>query len=51
MIIGLLMNGIIDGFIFGQMSGMINALRENETEVTLNDEDISWIGKNLCVLN
>ncbi|XP_013181601.1 PREDICTED: sugar transporter ERD6-like 6 [Papilio xuthus] len=40
---GLTICGLSDGFIFGQMSGMVDALRGKEIGISLNDSDISWI--------
>ncbi|XP_046962264.1 facilitated trehalose transporter Tret1-like [Vanessa cardui] len=41
--ISLAISCISDGFIFGQMSGMINGLQSKESTITLTSEDISWI--------
>ncbi|XP_050674130.1 uncharacterized protein LOC126971776 [Leptidea sinapis] len=40
---GLMMCSISDGYIFGQMSGMIDSLRSPDSSIRLTDDDISWI--------
>ncbi|XP_014360778.2 sugar transporter ERD6-like 12 [Papilio machaon] len=39
----LILCSISDGFIFGQMSGMVDDLRGKESQITLNDADVSLI--------
>ncbi|CAG9578213.1 unnamed protein product [Danaus chrysippus] len=41
---GLALSSMSDGFIFGQMSGMINVLREDDSPIFLSEDDVSWIG-------
>ncbi|XP_047509727.1 sugar transporter ERD6-like 6 [Pieris napi] len=44
---------ISDGFIFGQMSGMTDALRASNSTIPLTDDDISWIASTInitCVI-
>ncbi|XP_038214563.1 sugar transporter ERD6-like 6 [Zerene cesonia] len=40
---GLMFINISDGYIYGQMSGMIDALRAPNSAIPVTDEDISWI--------
>ncbi|CAH0714175.1 unnamed protein product, partial [Brenthis ino] len=40
---GLALCAVSDGFIFGQMSGMIDALRDESSTIKLTDDDISTI--------
>ncbi|XP_068632755.1 probable metabolite transport protein CsbC [Battus philenor] len=42
-IIGLIICSISDGFIFGQMSGMVDALLKKDGEMSLTNSDVSWI--------
>ncbi|CAK1601260.1 unnamed protein product [Parnassius mnemosyne] len=46
-IIGLTLCSISEGFIFGQMSGMVNALRGANSEIALSEDDISWIASTI----
>ncbi|CAG9578215.1 unnamed protein product [Danaus chrysippus] len=39
----LALSSMSDGFIFGQMSGMINVLREDDSPIFLSEDDVSWI--------
>ncbi|XP_068632819.1 uncharacterized protein [Battus philenor] len=41
--LGLTLCGISDGFVFGQMSGMINSLRGKDDQMSLSDDNVSWI--------
>lgn len=45
MVIGLAFCSLSDGFIFGQMSGMVDALSGKDDSIPLTDDEISWIGK------
>ncbi|XP_013176731.1 PREDICTED: probable metabolite transport protein CsbC isoform X1 [Papilio xuthus] len=52
-IVGLIFCSISDGFIFGQMSGMVDDLRGKESEITLSDADVSLIASIInatCIL-
>ncbi|XP_038214564.1 sugar transporter ERD6-like 4 [Zerene cesonia] len=49
-IIGLLFSNISDGYIFGQLSGMIDALRAPDSPIPVTEEDISWIASILNLM-
>ncbi|XP_068632690.1 uncharacterized protein [Battus philenor] len=40
---GLILCSISDGFIFGQMSGMVDALLKKDGEINRTTDDVSWI--------
>lgn len=42
---GVLFCSISDGFIFGQMSGMLADLQSKNSTIPLGEDDVSWIGK------
>ncbi|VVD01922.1 unnamed protein product [Leptidea sinapis] len=42
---GLACCSISDGLIFGQMSGMLDALHSKNSEIPLDQSDLSWIGE------
>ncbi|XP_068632694.1 uncharacterized protein [Battus philenor] len=42
-VFGLILCSVSDGFIFGQMSGMVDALRGKNGELSLSDNDVSLI--------
>ncbi|VVD01921.1 unnamed protein product [Leptidea sinapis] len=41
--VGIAIGSISDGFIFGQMSGMIDKLHSNHSSIPISDEFVSWI--------
>ncbi|XP_068632727.1 facilitated trehalose transporter Tret1-like [Battus philenor] len=44
---GLALCSISEGFIYGQMSGMVDALRGKDGEMSLTDENVSWIASTI----
>ncbi|XP_047530528.1 facilitated trehalose transporter Tret1-like [Vanessa atalanta] len=46
---GLALCSLSDGFIFGQMSGMLNALHTSDNSVPLTDNDLSWIASTINI--
>lgn len=36
---------VSDGYILGQMSSMVMAQQSGNSDILLNDDEISWIGK------
>ncbi|XP_032515142.2 uncharacterized protein LOC116768511 [Danaus plexippus] len=40
---GLALASLSEGYIFGQMSGMINVLRADDSPITLSENEVSWI--------
>ncbi|CAG4972350.1 unnamed protein product [Parnassius apollo] len=46
-IAGLTLCSISDGLIFGQMSGMVDALRDSKSEIAISDNEISWIASSI----
>ncbi|XP_045494942.1 facilitated trehalose transporter Tret1-like [Colias croceus] len=49
-IIGMLFSNISDGYIYGQLSGMIDALRAPDSPIPVTEEDISWIASILNLM-
>ncbi|XP_034826811.1 facilitated trehalose transporter Tret1-like [Maniola hyperantus] len=46
---GLAFCSLSDGFIFGQMSGMVDALNGKDSSIHLNDDEISWIASTINI--
>ncbi|CAK1549458.1 unnamed protein product [Leptosia nina] len=46
---GIALSSVSDGFIFGQMSGMLDALHNGRSTITLTDDDLSWIASTINV--
>ncbi|XP_022122771.2 facilitated trehalose transporter Tret1-like [Pieris rapae] len=48
-IVGIFVSSISDGFIFGQMSGMLEALHNAEGSISLDNNDLSWIASTINI--
>ncbi|XP_050673921.1 uncharacterized protein LOC126971612 isoform X2 [Leptidea sinapis] len=46
---GLLFCCVSDGFIYGQMSGMIDALRADDSPIPLTEDDVSWLASTINI--
>ncbi|XP_045768076.1 facilitated trehalose transporter Tret1-like isoform X2 [Maniola jurtina] len=46
---GLAFCSLSDGFIFGQMSGMVDALNGKDSSINLSDDEISWIASTINI--
>ncbi|CAH4037685.1 facilitated trehalose transporter Tret1-like [Pieris brassicae] len=47
--VGIAVSSLSDGFIFGQMSGMLDALHNADGSLTLDSNDLSWIASTINV--
>ncbi|XP_045495344.1 facilitated trehalose transporter Tret1-like [Colias croceus] len=48
-ITGIALSCILDGFIFGQMSGMLEALRRSDTSISVTPDDLSWMAASINI--
>ncbi|XP_052739446.1 facilitated trehalose transporter Tret1-like [Bicyclus anynana] len=46
---GLAFCSMSDGFIFGQMSGMVDALNGKDSSIQLSDDEVSWIASTINI--